>query len=45
MLCEGAPDPSATELTRETVRLRKRFQLLKQALRKRANAVGLTEQA
>jgi RNA polymerase sigma-70 factor (ECF subfamily) len=44
MLGEGAPDASDTELTRETVRLRKRFQLLKAELRKRAKAAGLTEE-
>lgn len=45
MLCEGAPDPSDAELTRETSRLRKRFQLLKQELRKQAKAAGLTDEA
>ena len=45
MLCEAAPDPGDAELTRETTRLRKRFQLLKQELRKRAMAAGLTDEA
>jgi len=45
MFGEGATDPEDTELTRETVRLRKRFQLLKEELRNRAKAAGLTEEA
>ena len=45
MLCERAPDPCDAELARETVRLRKRFQLLKRELRKRAREVGLAEEA
>jgi RNA polymerase sigma-70 factor (ECF subfamily) len=44
MLDGGTSAPADTELARETVRLRKRFQLLKQQLRSRAKAAGLLEQ-
>ena len=39
----GSDDPDAAELTRETARVRKRFQLLKDELRKRARELGLVE--
>lgn len=39
----GDPDASAAEIARETARLRKRFQLLKQQLRDRARAAGLVD--
>jgi len=39
----GDVDPSADALQRETVRLRKRFQLLKAELRERAREAGLVE--
>ncbi len=37
----GSDEPDVSELARETTRLRKRFQLLKEELRKRARAAGL----
>jgi len=40
----GSENPEAGELSRETARLRKRFQLLKQELRKRARAAGLIKE-
>lgn len=39
----GEAEPGPAELARETARLRKRFQLLKQQLRTQARAAGLVE--
>jgi len=39
----GSEEPHPGELSRETARLRKRFQLLKQDLRRRAREAGLLE--
>jgi hypothetical protein len=40
----GVEDPEPKQVTRETVRLRKRFQLLKADLRKKALEAGLLDE-
>ena len=40
----GAEEPEAQQVTRETARLRKRFQLLKAELRERAVAAGILDE-